>query len=74
MDVVAFQQKWIGASNLKERTRSQSHFNDLCDLLGVAKPLDVDHTGDTYTFERGAEITGGSDGWADVWYKGHFAC
>jgi SAM-dependent methyltransferase len=73
MDVVAFQQKWIGASNLKERTSSQSHFNDLCDLLGVPKPLDVDHTGDTYTFEKGAEITGGGDGWADVWYKGHFA-
>jgi hypothetical protein len=39
MDVVAFQQKWIGASNLKEKTASQSHFNDLCDLLGVPKPL-----------------------------------
>jgi hypothetical protein len=29
MDVVAFQQTWIGASNLKEKTASQSHFNDL---------------------------------------------
>jgi hypothetical protein len=46
MDVVAFQQKWIGASNLKEKTASQSRVNDLCDLLGVLKPLDADHTGD----------------------------
>src|SRR5690606_34000886 len=22
---------------------------------------------------KGAAITGGGDGWADVWYKGHFA-
>lgn len=53
MDVVSFQRKWIGASNLKERTASQSHFNDLCDLLDVPKPTDIDHTGETYTFERG---------------------
>lgn len=46
MDVVPLQQKWIGASNLKEKTASQSHFNDLCDLLGVPKPLDANHTGD----------------------------
>ena len=73
MDVVAFQQKWIGASNQKEKSASQSHFNDLCDLLGVPKPLDADHVGDTYAFEKGAGIIGGGDGWADVWYKGHFA-
>lgn len=73
MDVVSFQRKWIGASNLKERTASQSHFNDLCDLLGVPKPTDIDHTGETYTFERGASITAAGNGWADVWMKGHFA-
>ena len=73
MDVVSFQRKWIGASNLKERTASQSHFNDLCDLLGVPKPTDIDHTGESYTFERGATITAGGNGWADVWMKGHFA-
>lgn len=62
MDAVAFQQKWIGASNLKEKTASQSHFNDLCDLLGVPKPLDADHTGEAYTFEKGAGIIGGAAG------------
>lgn len=73
MNVVSFQRKWIGASNLKERTASQSHFNDLCDLLDVPKPTDIDHTGESYTFERGANITAGGNGWADVWMKGHFA-
>jgi hypothetical protein len=29
--------KWK-ASTLKERSASQSHFNDLCDVLGVDKP------------------------------------
>jgi hypothetical protein len=36
--------KWKD-STLKERSASQSHFNDLCDLLGVEKPTDVDQKG-----------------------------
>ncbi|HWV34184.1 MAG TPA: type IIL restriction-modification enzyme MmeI, partial [Thermomicrobiales bacterium] len=74
MDPVAFQTKWRTASaNLKERTASQSHFNDLCALVGVQNPIEADPVGDTYTFERGAQKAGGGDGWADVWYKGRFA-
>src|SRR5690606_23661017 len=73
MDVVSFQRKWIGGSNLKERTAVQSHFTDLCDLLGVLKPTDVDHSGETYTLELGASITAGGNGWAEVWIKGHHA-
>ncbi|HEV2065755.1 MAG TPA: type IIL restriction-modification enzyme MmeI, partial [Thermomicrobiales bacterium] len=72
MDAIAFQRKWIG-STLKERSASQSHFNDLCAVLDVPTPTDADPTGDFYTFERGAEKAGGGDGWADVWYRGHFA-
>lgn len=34
-----FQRKWI-ASELKERSASQSHFNDLCAVLGVPTPTD----------------------------------
>ena len=41
MDVVSFQKKWIGASNLKERTASQSHFNDLCELLDPGDGTEV---------------------------------
>jgi hypothetical protein len=72
MNVQQFVKKWQ-ASTLKERSASQSHFNDLCELLGEPKPVDVDPDGTWYTFERGAKKTGGGDGWADVWKRGHFA-
>src|SRR5215213_7576352 len=70
--VPQFQQKWRGVT-LKERSASQSHFNDLCHMLGVPTPTDADSTGSFYTFERGAEKTDGGAGWADVWFRGHFA-
>lgn len=63
--------KWQ-ASTLKERSAAQSHFNDLCEVLGVDKPTDVDTSGDWYCFERGASKTTGGEGWADVWKKGYF--
>lgn len=53
---------------LTERAGAQAHFDDLCDLLGVAKPRDHDN----YCFERGARKANGGDGWADVWKRGHF--
>jgi type II restriction/modification system DNA methylase subunit YeeA len=64
--------KWR-ASTLKERSGSQSHFNDLCALLGQPTPTDVDPDGSWFTFERGASKLGGGEGWADVWRRGHFA-
>jgi type II restriction/modification system DNA methylase subunit YeeA len=64
--------KWK-ASTLKERSGSQSHFNDLCRLLGEPSPTDADPDGTWYTFERGARKTGGGDGWADVWKRRCFA-
>ncbi len=63
--------KWKDNS-LSERAGAQSHFNDLCDLLGVDKPSDPDN----YCFERGAKKTGsmsGKTGWADVWKRHCFA-
>ena len=60
-------------SELKERSGSQSHFNDLCALLGVLDPASADATGDSFTFEKGASKTGGGEGWADVWKRGCFA-
>lgn len=71
MDAVEFVRKW-GDSALRERQGSQSHFNDLCAVLGVPNPTDEDQSGDRYCFERGAEKVGGGDGWADVWRKGCF--
>ncbi len=67
-----FQAKWRVAT-LKERSASQSHFNDLCRALGVPSPTEADPTGTFYAFERGAEKTSGGQGWADVWFRGHFA-
>jgi hypothetical protein len=34
---------------LKERTASQSHFNDLCALLGVEDPISADPKGGWFT-------------------------
>lgn len=64
--------KWKHTT-LKERSASQSHFNDLCALVGHPTPVDADPTGEHFTFERGASKTGGGEGWADVWKKGCFA-
>ena len=67
-----FINKWR-ASTLTERSASQQHFLDLCELLGEPKPADVDPTGESYCFERGARKDTGGDGWADVWKRHHFA-
>ncbi|MGJ3232464.1 MAG: class I SAM-dependent DNA methyltransferase [Oceanicaulis sp.] len=61
-----------GRSELKERSAAQSHFNDLCDLLGEPRPHEADPKGEFYCFERGAAKEGGGEGWADVWKRHHF--
>lgn len=67
-----FIDRWKG-TNLKERSAYQSHFNDICRLIGHQTPTEMDPDGDRFCFEKGASKTSGGDGWADVWYKGHFA-
>jgi len=67
-----FIRKWQ-ATDLKERSASQSHFNDLCHLLGLDDPIAADPKGDWFTFEKGASKTSGGNGWADVWRKDCFA-
>ena len=42
-------------NKITERAGAQQHFNDLCDVLGMEKPLDAEN----YTFERGAKTLGG---------------
>ena len=69
--VAAFIAKWRSAT-LKERSAAQEHFIDLCRLLEVKTPAEVDPQGGWYCFEKGAKKTGGGDGWADVWKRGHF--
>ena len=52
----AFIDKWRGA-DLKERSAAQTHFNDLCRLLGVDDPVTADPKGTWFTFEMGAAKT-----------------
>src|SRR5437868_4671117 len=65
---IDFIDKWK-AVELTERAAAQSHFNELCHLLGVKSPTDADHDGSWYCFERGATKTTGGEGWADVWKR-----
>jgi type II restriction/modification system DNA methylase subunit YeeA len=71
MNAAQFAEKWKDVTT-SERASAQSHFNDLCEVLGHPKPHDVDPNGDWFAFEKGAEKLGGGDGWADVWKRGHF--
>lgn len=72
MTPAEFISKWR-AVDLKERTASQSHFNDICRLLDIEDPISADPKGEWFTFEKGASKTGGGEGWADVWRKECFA-
>jgi hypothetical protein len=67
-----FIERWRGIS-LTERAACQSHFIDICALIGHATPVELDPDGLFFTFEKGAAKSTGGDGWADVWFRGHFA-
>lgn len=71
-----FVAKWRNVTT-NERASAQSHFNDLCRMLGVPTPHDDDASGERYAFERRTTKNGGptkgKQGWADVWKRGAFA-
>ncbi|MBI5718884.1 MAG: class I SAM-dependent DNA methyltransferase [Burkholderiales bacterium] len=80
MQAHEFVKKWqpgAPANELNERAGAQTHFIDLCRVLGVPEPADPEN----YCFERGVTKTGSAsvdgkfrkDGFADVWMRGHFA-
>ena len=64
--------RWRGVTRT-ERSAAQEHFLDLCALLGVPKPADVDRHGTEYTFEKSTRKIGGTAGFADVWKRHCFA-
>jgi type II restriction/modification system DNA methylase subunit YeeA len=66
-----FKAKWSTPSG-NERQTYQSHFNDLCDLLGVDKPSAADRANLDYTFEKQVDKASGGTGAADVWKRGFF--
>ncbi|MDE2893250.1 MAG: class I SAM-dependent DNA methyltransferase [Chloroflexota bacterium] len=72
LSAAEFAAKWRGNAR-RESASSQEHFIDLCRLLGVPTPAEADPSGESYTFEAGAErLSTGGQGWADVWKLGHF--
>ncbi len=71
MNPLEFVNKWK-AVEVKEIAFAQSHFNDVCELVGVPKPLEIDPHGTFFTFEISAKKFGSRSGRADVWYKGKF--
>ncbi|HHY58269.1 MAG TPA: class I SAM-dependent DNA methyltransferase [Chloroflexi bacterium] len=68
----AFVATWRGNTST-ERQVYQQHFLDLCALVGHPTPVQLDPENKFFTFEAGAAKQGGGNGYADVWYKGHFA-
>ena len=71
MNVKQFVSKWK-AVDLKEIAGAQSHFIDICTLVGHLSPTDADPKGEFFTFEITAEKPNGEQGRADAWYKGKF--
>ena len=68
LSIDEFVAKWRD-SGLSESQGAQSHFHDLCAVLGVATPSEPE----SYTFERAVHDSGGTYvGAADVWKKGCF--
>jgi hypothetical protein len=72
MTPIEFAAKWSGVTT-GERASAQSHFPDLCAMLGEPGPTQADPTGSWYAFEKGAGKLAGGDGFADVWKRGFFA-
>ena len=69
-----FVKEWA-STPLGEKQSYQSHFNDLCDMLGQAKPDATGRAenGQPFQFEWSLKKTSGGQGFADVFYGGHFA-
>lgn len=67
-----FQEKWETATRT-EKSGAIEHFLDLCELLGVDKPADVDKHSKSYTFEKlTTRADKGGKAFADVWREGCF--
>lgn len=60
-------------TELNERASAQSHFEALCRLMEHPLPYEKDPKGEFFTFEYGLQKSSGRQGFADVFYKGHFA-
>jgi type II restriction/modification system DNA methylase subunit YeeA len=72
LTVADFVQRWK-INSQSERASAQSHFIDLCEILGEKRPAESDAVGESYAFEKRVSKTGGGTGYADVWLRDRFA-
>ncbi|MGD0630433.1 MAG: DNA methyltransferase, partial [Terracidiphilus sp.] len=72
LTVADFVHRWK-INSQSERASAQSHFNELCQLLGEKTPSEADPSGERYAFEKPVSKTRGGTGFADVWLRDHFA-
>lgn len=72
MNVAQFVNKWSGPV-FRERSDSQSHFNDLCVTFHHPAPNDGLPDGRQFLFEKATAKLKGGIGRADVWKEGCFA-
>jgi hypothetical protein len=72
-DLDAFIARWA-ASGAAERANFQTFANELCDLLGVEKPLPAggDAAADAYVFEKPVPLAHGTTGFIDLYRRGCF--
>ncbi|NJL05489.1 MAG: class I SAM-dependent DNA methyltransferase, partial [Chloroflexaceae bacterium] len=66
-----FAEKW-DSNTLNEKAVAQTHFNELCAMLGIPAPNDNPATQADYRFEQPLSKAGGGAGFADVWRAGIF--
>jgi len=71
LSLLEFVERWK-ASTLSERAAAQSHFIDLCEVLGQPHPAAADQSGDSFTFEKHVSTLEDGKGFADVWKRGFF--
>ena len=72
LSVARFVTRWKIFSQ-SENAGSQSHFLDMCEMLGQPHPAASDSVGERYAFEKHVSKTRGGKGFADVWMRDHFA-
>jgi hypothetical protein len=68
----AFARKWKGVETT-EKASAQSHFIDLCRMLGEPTPHEADPIGSFYAFEKRVVKAGRGEGFVDVWKRDFFA-
>ena len=60
-----FVRRW-GQSTLREQQGAQSHFNELCHLVGQPTPTEADPSGERFMFEKQVIKADGRPGRADA--------